>query len=241
MKDVEDFLGLADDVGANKGAMVAANGFTEAAKTRAKNAGIDVYRLVDAEDHDWHSDVEIPMVCDYRSLGSGNFIVGGSKKICEELAKRDPAKIAIYNSQDTFIGTSLSFLRAMWNKREISDEPGLYRVLLKPDPIFVKAEDGHFEQIEILAQVEVVRKLYFGELPLTQFSGFRNETTGNLVLPGNFEITTDVVDMIAVESTGLRIPSEEVLAVKPVITLTATDYYPNTMPSNPDYEQTHGV
>ena len=39
IKDVETFLGLLSDVGAHKGAMVAANGFTAAARERALNAG----------------------------------------------------------------------------------------------------------------------------------------------------------------------------------------------------------
>lgn len=237
VKDVEDFLGLADDVGANKGAMVAANGFTEAAKTRAKDAGVDVYRLVDAEDHDWHSDVAIPMVCDFRSLGFGNFKIGGSKVICEELATRNPSKIAIYDEHHEFIGTSLSLLWAMWNRREISDEPGTQRILLKPDPMLVKSQDGHYEQIEILGQFEVLKKLYFGGLPLTKASGFMDETTGNLVLPGNFEIITDVLDMIAVERFWHLIPSVDILAVKPVMVLTAFDYYPAALPSNPDFPE----
>src|SRR6201999_461996 len=62
IKDVETFLGLLSDVGAHKGAMVAANGFTTAAKERAASAGIDLFRLVDTADHKWRSYVSIPAV-----------------------------------------------------------------------------------------------------------------------------------------------------------------------------------
>lgn len=51
IKDVESFLGLVSDVGAHKGAMVAANGFTAAAKERAAAAGLDLFRLVDTANH----------------------------------------------------------------------------------------------------------------------------------------------------------------------------------------------
>ena len=47
VNDVEAFLGLVEDVGAHKAAMVAANGFTDTAKKRALSAGIDLFRLVE--------------------------------------------------------------------------------------------------------------------------------------------------------------------------------------------------
>ena len=73
VKGVEEFLGLVDDVGANKSALVASGGFTQTAKTRAKDAGVDIYSLVDAEDHDWRSFVAIPFVCDFRGFGKIRF------------------------------------------------------------------------------------------------------------------------------------------------------------------------
>ena len=51
VKELEAFMGLADDVGANKGAMVAACGFTSTAKRRARDAGIDLFRLVDTNNN----------------------------------------------------------------------------------------------------------------------------------------------------------------------------------------------
>jgi hypothetical protein len=234
VKDVEEFLGLVDDVGANKGALVSSSGFTEAARTRAKNAGIDIYRLIDAENQDWRSYVAIPLVCDFRGLGSGHFKIGGSTAICNDLGLQDPNLIPIYNKNHEQIGTPITLLWAMWNRREISEEPGFRHILIKPDPIFVKAQDSHFEQVEILGEFEVLRKLYFGELPLTKITGLKDEVTGDLVLPGNTEIITDVIDIVDVERNWQHIPSSEVLAVKPVMILTAFDYYPPTVPNNSD-------
>jgi hypothetical protein len=231
VKDVEDFLGLAEDVGANKGALVSSASFTKAAITRAKDAGIDVYRLVDAEDHDWRSYVALTMVCDFRGLGMGNFEVHGTRAICEELAQFDPKNIPIYDQNHENIGTLLTLLWAMWNRREISEEPGLRQIALKPFPMFVKARDSHFEWIEINGKFEVEQRLYFGGLPLTKVSGFMDETTGKLILPSNFEIITDFLDMIEVENTWQRIPSLDSLAVKPFAVLTGYDWYPTTMPS----------
>jgi hypothetical protein len=234
VKDVEDFLGLAEDVGANKGALVSFSGFTDAAKTRAKDAGVDVYRLIDAEDHDWQSYVSLTMVCDFRGFGIGNFTIHGTKAICEELAQQDPKHIQIYSQQHEHIGTPLTLLWTMWNKREILEEPGFREIPLKPFPIFVKTSDGDFEWVEIIGKFEIVQRLYFGGLPLTKVSGFMDETTGNLILPSNFEIITDVLDMIEIEHTWQRILSLDSLAVKPFAVLTGFDWYPVTVQNDTD-------
>jgi len=47
VKDVEDFIGLSQDVAANKAALVAMNGYSEAARRRAEDAGIELYRPLD--------------------------------------------------------------------------------------------------------------------------------------------------------------------------------------------------
>ena len=68
VKAVEEFIGLARDVGANKGAMVASRGFSNAAKNRARGAGVDLYRLVDAEADEWRAYVTIPVLVEDVSI-----------------------------------------------------------------------------------------------------------------------------------------------------------------------------
>lgn len=64
VKDVEAFIGLVKDVGANKGALVSALGYTQAAKNVADQAGLNLYTLVDAESEDWPSFVTMPVLVD---------------------------------------------------------------------------------------------------------------------------------------------------------------------------------
>ena len=234
VKVVEEFLGLVDDVGANKGSLVSSSGFSKAAKKRAKDAGVDIYKLVDAQNKEWHSYVAVPCVCDFRGFGTGQFTIGGSKAILAELAQQDQTQISIHDKNHKLIGSPLTLLWDMWNRRQISEEPGIRRILLKPDPIFVKANNGEFVHIEIIGEFEILKKLYFGELPLTKVIGFQDESTGKLVLPGNSEIIFDVIDTSEVERTWRRIPSLDALVVEPVLMLTAFDAYPSTTPVNPD-------
>jgi hypothetical protein len=236
VKDVEEFLGLVEDVGANKGALVCPTGFSEAAKTRAKDGGVDLFSLVDAEDEDWRTYVAIPVVCDFRGFGSGRFKIGCSNAIRDELAREDPKLIRLYDEEHKYMGTPLTVLWAMWNRREISEDPGTRNVLLQPNHIFVQASDGHFERVEIIGEFAVVAKLYFGELPLTRISGFKDEIKGSLVLPGRTEIITDWIDTVEVEAHWQRIPSIESLAVKPFMVLTAFDIYPASLPIGSDAE-----
>jgi hypothetical protein len=55
IKDVDAFYGFLDDVGANKGVLVATSGFTKGAEARAKGADIrlDIKDLDEAEEIDW--------------------------------------------------------------------------------------------------------------------------------------------------------------------------------------------
>lgn len=235
LKDIEDFFGIVDDVSANKGAIVSSGGFTKAAKTRARDAGVDIYSLVDAENHDWRSYVAIPVVCDFRGFGKCRFKIGGSIVICKELAQQDPKRIPIYDQKHDLIGTPLTLLWAMWNRREILEEPGLRSVLLNPNPIFVKDNVKKYVQIEIKSEFEISKKLYFGEVALTKATGFRDEVTGKLVLPGNTEIITDYIDSREVERNWQRILSVESLVIKPFMVLEAFDVYPSTIPENAEF------
>ncbi len=235
VKGMEEFFGLVNDVGANKGAIVSSGGFTKAARTRARDAGVDIYTLVDAEDHDWRSDIAIPFGCDFRGFGMCRFKIGGSIAICNELAQQDPKRIPIYDQNHVLIGTPLTLLWAMWNRREILEEPGLRSILLKPDPVFVKDNDGDLVHIEIIGEFEILKKLYFGGVPLTKITGFRDEATGKLVLPGNTEIVTDFIDTVEVERNWQRISSVESLVIKPFMLLEAFDFYPSTIPEKSEF------
>ena len=68
VKDIEEFMGLAQDVGAHKAAIVASNGYSETAKTRAKDAGIELYRVLDTGDHPWRVELACPTICELTGI-----------------------------------------------------------------------------------------------------------------------------------------------------------------------------
>lgn len=69
----------------------------------------------------------------------------------------------------------------------------------------------------------VVRELYFGYLPLVKVRGFRDDLKGSLITKS---IMTDSLNFRVVRDTWQKVPSEEALAVQPVMGLGVSTYYP---------------
>jgi len=123
VKDVEEFMGLAEDVAANKAAMIGAMGFTGAAKTRAKKAGIDLHRIVDTDPHEWQMYVTMPALVDYRELSTFNLTLS-STSTGFSLACQDSRFMPIYTANGDLIGIVSSILSALWSNGAISIEQG---------------------------------------------------------------------------------------------------------------------
>lgn len=229
VKVVEEFLGLVEDVGANKGALVSSSGYSKAAKNRARNAGVDIYKLVDAQHQDWISYATVPCLCDFRGTGKMKFKFRSMEFIGNMLTGIEPQKLQMYNVSRKIIGSPVDIVWAMWNQRKISAEPGYYNIILEPTPLFVMTENGSFAQVQAIGEIEIVQKLYLGDLPLTKASVLLNESSGGLIMTENSEIITDVIDVAVVENTWMKLQSADDLAVTPTLTLTAYDAYPSSI------------
>jgi hypothetical protein len=225
VKDIEKFIGLIDDTGANKGALVAANGFTDAARARAVGSGIDLYGLVDAEAHDWQTYVTIPVVCDFRGLGKVRARFGYSSVAARSwLATQDSPAITLYKLDRHPLGMVLQLVWLMWNQHQLPSEPGEYSgVTLLDGDFLICLDDGTFHEVKATIDLEVISELYFGQVPLINVKGFQDQVTGDLHTAG---FTTDFIDVAKVEQHWLKIESAGVLAVKPLLTLKALDVYP---------------
>ena len=213
VKDIEKFMGLVKDIRANKGVMVAANGFTETAKRRGDKAGLNLYRLVDTEAHDWQTYVSIPVICDFRRMRF-QFMIP------QFLASVDPRKIVLYDSNHNRLGTTETLLLTRWNSGELPSELGEHKnIPLSKMPTKV-SYGGQFLEVNILANIMVKCRLFFGELPLVQVRGFADEYRGQLITSG---FTTDWLDCAEVERNWRQLSDMDEIAVKPVLILTALD------------------
>ena len=114
----------------------------------------------------------------------------------------------------------------MWNKRGIPTEPGSYTALRPAvSETYIQINTSDYHLLDISYDVEVIQKLYLGNLPLLKIQGLNDEIRGGIILPRESEIITDWIDTIAVERTWQIIPSIDSLAVKPMLVLEAQDHY----------------
>jgi hypothetical protein len=214
VKGVEEFMGMVEDVGANKGAMVAARGFTETAKKRAKDAGIDVYRLVDTESKKWSAYVSIPCVIKDRMIGSFNFTFSGSGYF--RMKPQEFQMTTLYRKDGSPIDTLYNLLGKQWNNDAIPSVSGEHRgIRLCEGESCIKTDDQLF-QINVTANVRVVEKLFFGQFPIESTRGFTDESDGGF---HTTSFTTASINISETEKQWERIDSIEQLAVKPVLVL----------------------
>jgi len=223
LNEVERFVGLVRDIRANKGVMVAATGFTDTAKRYGENQGLNLYRLVDTEAHDWQTYVSIPIICDFRGIKSYQFIF--HTPLLHVLSQMDPwetIEIMLYDVNRQAFGKVSELLKTSWNSNELPSEPGEHRdITLTKEPTMMLYDDEFFD-VSIAANIIVESRLYFGQLQLTDVKGLRDEHTGRLLTR---EFTTDWLNVTKVERNWRRLRSEDEVAVTPLLKLQALDYY----------------
>jgi len=217
--EVEAFKSKVKDIHANKGVMVAANGFTGTAKRIGEEAALNLYRLIDTEAHDWKTYVSIPVICDFRRIQKYRFVIPNS--VASFLPSMDPNEIVVYGLDYAQQVTIKDLIQIQWNSGKLPSEPGEHRSIPLTKVITSFTKDEVFEA-DIFADIVVERRYFFGQLPLIQGRGFINEYTGGLLTPG---FTTDWLDAAEVEKSWRQLDSIDEIAVNPVLRLVALDLF----------------
>ena len=224
IKGVEEFIGLVEDVKANKGAMVCNSGFTEAAKTKARQKGIDLFSAVDAESKDWPVYVSVPTVCDFRSLKTFQLQFQLSAPKPFAMPNVDPRILEIFSPSGEIIDTLGNIVKKAWNDGRFTYEPGEHLDKSVYDgEMCTKVNGILYGPVKITASVVIEKKLYFGQLPVVQIKGFKDEILGSF---STNSLTTADLDASEVERSWQRISSVKELAVTPALILRANDHYP---------------
>jgi len=223
VNDVGQFMELVHDVGAHKAAMVAANGFSEAAGKRAEAAGIELYRVVDTGDHDWRTIIEIPTLIEFTGVTkfSLRFAVAGTEQISPPTAP-DLRTVILFDEDDRPLGTVRDLIGQKWNAGEIPQTPGEYAAIpLATKPVKYHS-NGQTCRAYVTASVKVETRLHFGYWPVARLSGLGDEKTG-AIFTRHMEF--DWLSMVEVERNWPRINSPSDLAIRPVISLKALDHW----------------
>lgn len=215
---VEAFLGLVEDVGAHKGALICPRGFSAAAKEMARAHGIDLYSPVDTEPHKWQMRVTVPVLCDFRSAGIGF-------GISTTVPKPFRMPMEFYNSMmiheigsQKELGIPMPLALDRWNRGGFTMEPGKHDYIPLFDQKTVLMDNGYGEliPIDLTVSIWVEQHFFFGNLPIKQLSGFKDELSGTVVTNA---FTTGIFSPQDVWDNWQRLSSIEDAPQKPVMIL----------------------
>ena len=197
---------------------MAARGFSETAKTRAEDSGINLYTLVDAEAHDWQSFVSIPTLADFREISkfSLTFLSSGPGPFM--LSPRNFNTMVLYRSNGQPIDNVHNLIRERWLADAVPMEPGTYDdIVLAEGDTFIRTHDQLY-QCEIRVNLIIVSNLYFGNLPVEEIRGFADAIRGGIITK---KFRTADVSVADVERTWRRISAVEDLSIEPRMRMTA--------------------
>ncbi len=213
VKDVEAFIGLVKDVGANKGAIISASGFSEAAKNLAREVGIDLHRLIDAEAHDWQAYVSIPVLVVVCSLSSFSLSFSGTGPIAIE--PQDFRMMMLFRFDGTPIDLVGNLIAERWNSDQLPRDAGEHEALpLVRGDTYVRTR-GNLYRVDVRVNITVEETLFFGQLRLVEVKGLSDELHGGAAVSG---FKTESINIDEVAQTWQSIRSREELAVQPVLT-----------------------
>jgi len=217
VKGVEEFYGLLTDVGAQKGVLVCPNGFTKAAKTRAEGWQIDLYSPVDTDPHKWQVQPFMPALCDFRTAAMA-FGVSMSAPYPFTMPYDFFAKNIVFDTEQNELGTMIDTAMDKWNEGHFPSELGEHPNLPIFDSPKVMTDNGHgmLVPVQLSVSLFVERDLYFGQFPISQISGFKDEISGGVIANA---FTVGLLNPDEVERSWQKIHTEDEAPIKPVIRL----------------------
>lgn len=223
VKGVEEFYGLLEDVGGQKGVLVCPKGFSEAAKVRATDLQIDLYSPVDTEPHKWQVFPSIPAMVEWRGVAI-SFGVSCSYPAPFMMPYDFFSSIVAFDEAGNELGNPVETLLSRWNDGDITTEEGE----TGETPIFGDTEpwvdNGYGQRIPVnlYANMLVHRQLRYGQLPIRKISGFKDELKG-VVITNAFEV--GLLDPEEIDRDWKHIAKEEEADPQPVIVLRGVTYY----------------
>lgn len=216
VKGVEEFKGLVEDIGAHKGVLVCPAGFTSTAKKRAKGLGIELYRPVDTGDHKWKVRATVPARCQVFDcdFGIGIQISGPFGFILEE----SPATMDVFTSSAIPLPNPIEQAVENWACGEYEPIEGERTESIYSLETYASNGYGKIVPVEFRVQLWIKRRVYYGQLPIDQVSGFLDEHTGKVITNA---FTTGLLDLDTLQNQWTRLEPGEEPEFPPFLELTA--------------------
>ena len=222
LNDVEQFLGVVNDVRANAGVIVSNAGFTDGAIALAKNRSIQLCSVFDAENKDWSIWIKLPVICDFRApIMRARFKGKTTRDVIDKL-KSNLNDVEIVRSNGQTVTLRQLFLED-WNSGKVKAETGEHEHKPSDAGLRIRSADGRLWSMDVTFDVEVRSRLFFGYVGLEKSAGIVNVTEHSYTTK---EMILEWIDVVAVENEWQRIPTLEAAPQKPFMVLVALDSFP---------------
>jgi Restriction endonuclease len=170
---VGEFAAVVEDVRATRGVMVCRSGFTQNAKTYARNKGIGLYNLHDAESRNWCLDLTIPLLwIDLHP--SGQFSCQIYLVVGEALPLDDGLPFLFTNPGGTRINP-VALFEQLWNKEAIPHTHGVPHTMRYSGPLSASVEDTDGNSVWRSTTLEMVyevdRRAWLGQFTPAECRG----------------------------------------------------------------------
>jgi hypothetical protein len=212
---VGEFHSVMNDVRANKGILVCPRGFTKGAKTLASNFHIDLYSPFDTDPHKWQVKPKAPALCDFRSAAI-SFKFACSSPLFSSLPENFVSTLTVFDNEHNPLGTIADSTINRWNEGKFPIEPGEHMDLdiFEVDSTLIDNGNGQLMEASLTASIWVNQTLYFGQMPISKISGFKDEQTGNIITNA-FEI--GLLDPNEVKKNWEIVKNENEVPVRPLL------------------------
>ncbi len=223
IKGVEAFLGLINDIGAQKGAMVAPKGFTSAAKNRARKAGIELYSPVDTDPHKWKVNVTAPVLCKSRTT-TVSFGLRFTLPLPMNVSPQFYQDSVVYNEERKKIGTPQEIFSERWSEGKYSIDVGAQEniPLIGDQQCYMDNGYGQIVEFDLSISTYTEEERFFGNVSISDISGLRDEQTG---LVHTRELTTKVISPRLIIKTWKKLTQDQEPPVKPLFEMVMIDTF----------------
>jgi hypothetical protein len=186
---VEQFASVVEDVGATRGVMVCRSGFTKGAKPYARNKGIGLYNLHDAESRNWRLELTIPLLwIDLHP--SAQFICPIYLRKGESLRRNNGIPLLFTHPGSPQINPFTVF-EQLWNARAIPDKPGKpHAIQSAPLSVPVENTDGQtvWRSTAFRMVYVVDRRAWLGQFTPDECRGLVDYLDDNAFIASNLPV-----------------------------------------------------
>jgi hypothetical protein len=137
---VGEFIAVTQDVGAHSGVLVCRSGFTEAARTYARNTGIALYNLHDAQSANWSLHATVPILWQELTPTVG-IRCEVSLEAGDTFRTDDPLGLYLTTTDQNRRINPISTFQRYWNSPGANRTPGTQLALLSSEPLSAVVKD----------------------------------------------------------------------------------------------------